>query len=139
VLVSEGHVVRTVAERWGARTPDLVACGTSVEVKSFHSLAERHGRPPTAEGVANKLLDARGQGAVAVIFGHGSGLSPATAEAGYGMFRERATAHGLGQVRAVRIMGDGFDMSFRALADLRLRRRSPGPAPQPGTRPRLSM
>jgi hypothetical protein len=139
VLVSEGHDVRTVAERWGARTPDLVACGTSVEVKAFHGLADRNGRPPTTNAVANKLLDARGQGTVAVILATGSGLSAATAEAGYGRFRNLAAAQGLGKVRAVRILGDGFDVSFRARADLRLGRRSPGLAAGPSSQPQLGM
>jgi hypothetical protein len=119
-LVSEGHNVRTVAERKGARTPDLEACGTSVEVKSFQSLTDRDGRPPRPESVANKLLDARGQGSIAVVLATGSGLSAGAARAGYDMFRDRAVTEGLGKVRGVRVMGDGFDMSFKAVADVRL-------------------
>jgi hypothetical protein len=131
-LVSEGHAVRTVAERKGARTPDLDACGASVEVKSFQSLPDRDGRPPRAESVANKLLDARGQGSIAVILATGSGLSATTARAGYDMFRDRAVAEGLGKVRAVRVMGDGFDVSFRAAVDVRLAGRSVESGPRPG-------
>ena len=126
VLVSEGHDVRTVAERRSARTPDLLACGTSVEVKGFQNLSERGGRAPSPERVANKLLDARGQGSVAVIWGAGSGLTPVTARSGYDMFRERARQIGLGKMRAVRIMGDGFDVSFGMAPDVRLAKRPAG-------------
>jgi hypothetical protein len=124
MLQSEGHDVRTVAERRGARTPDLMACGASVEVKSFQTLAERQGRPPSAEKVANKLLDARGQGAIAIVSAGGSGLGAAAARAGYGLFCDQAASAGLGKVRAVRILGDGFDMSFKAVHDVRLARQA---------------
>ena len=132
VLVAEGHQVRTVAEQRGARTPDLIACGTSVEVKAFQSLSRRGGRPPRPEAVANKLLDARGQGAVAVIWAGGSGLTPAAAKTGYGMFCDQALVHGLGRLRSVRMIGKGFDISLRPLADLRLARQR---ALQPARRP----
>jgi len=135
VLQSEGHDVRTVAERRGARTPDLVACGASVEVKSFQTLAERQGRPPSAEKVANKLLDARGQGAIAIVSAEGSGLGAATARAGYGLFCDRAASTGLGKVRAVRILGDGFDMSFKAVPDVRLARQALRSAARPASEP----
>jgi hypothetical protein len=131
VLVAEGHNVRTLLERKGARTPDLVACGTSVEVKAFQSLQQRDGRPPRPEHVANKLLDARGQGAVAVIWAGASGLTQATAQAGYGLFCERAREKGLGLARAVRVIGDGFDISFRPSADLRMARRAAATVRQP--------
>jgi hypothetical protein len=124
VLVAEGHKVRTLLERKGARTPDLVACGTSVEVKSFQSLQQRDGRPPRPEHVANKMLDARGQGAMAVIWAGTSGLTQATAQAGYGLFCERAREKGLGRVRAVRVIGEGFDMSFKPSVDLSAARRA---------------
>ena len=131
VLVAEGHSVRTVQERKGARTPDLMACGISVEVKAFQSLEQRGGRSPRPEHVANKMLDARGQGAVAVIWAGTSGLTRATAEAGYGLFRERAREEGLGRIRAVRVMGDGFDLSFRPVAEISAARRGPVPGRQP--------
>lgn len=124
MLVAEGHNVRTLLERKGARTPDLVACGTSVEVKAFQSLQQRDGRPPRPEHVANKMLDARGQGAVAVIWAGTSGLTQATAQAGYGLFCERAREKGLGRIRAVRVIGEGFDMSFKPSVDLSMARRA---------------
>lgn len=131
LLVREGHDVRTVAERRGSRTPDLVACLTPVEVKSFLPLAERSGRPPTPEGFANKLLVARGQGAQVIIWGKGKGLSQSTAQAGYGLFCKLAReSGGAGLVRAVRVLGDGYDLSYKVPADLR--------AASPGRRPRLA-
>ena len=131
VLVAEGHRVRTLLERKGARTPDLVACGTSVEVKAFQSLQQRGGRPPRPEHVANKMLDARGQGAVAVIWAGTSGLTQATAQAGYGLFCERAREKGLGRVRAVRVIGEGYDMLFKPSADLSMARSSVAAVRQP--------
>jgi len=132
VLVAEGHDVRTVRERRDMRTPDLIACGTSVEVKSFLQLSERGGRPPTGEAVANKLLGARGQGAQAVIWAKGSGLSRSAAWTGYGLFCQLARqSGGAGLVRGVRLLGDGFDLSYRVPADLR--------QAGPGKRPRLAL
>jgi len=131
ILVAEGHNVRTVLERKGARTPDLVACGTSVEVKAFQSLQQRGGRPPRPEHVANKMLDARGQGAVAVIWAGGSGLTQAAAKAGYGLFCERAREKGLGRIRAVRVIGEGFDISFKPAVDLSVARRAVATGRQP--------
>jgi hypothetical protein len=135
VLVAEGHQVRTVAEQKGARSPDLMACGTSVEVKGFQSLEQRGGRPPSARSVANKILDARGQGAVAVVRGGESGLTRATAQEGYAMFCERALERGLGRVRAVRLLGKDFDISMTAVADVRPARRT-GPATSSANQPR---
>jgi hypothetical protein len=119
VLAAEGHRVSTVAECKGARSPDLIACGTSVEVKAFQTLEQRSGRPPSPRSVANKLLDARGQGALAVVRGGDSGLTKATAQAGYAMFCEHAAQKGLGRLRAVRVLGKDFDISFGAVADVR--------------------
>jgi hypothetical protein len=113
VFSSEGHHVRTVAQRQGARTPDFLVCGTSVEVKSFLPLAERGGVAPSARSVANKLLDARGQGSVAVIWAHGSGLSEGPARAGVELFRQQSAKAGAGRIRAVRLIGDGFDVIAR--------------------------
>jgi hypothetical protein len=144
VLMAEGHQVRTVAERRGARTPDLMACGTSVEVKAFQSLQQRGGRPPGTRSVANKILDARGQGAVAVVRAGESGLTRATAQAGYAIFCAHAAEKGLGRLRAVRVLGKDFDLSLAAAADVRQARVTPGTLrpegvprrpPSPGSRP----
>jgi hypothetical protein len=142
VLVAEGHQVRTVPERAGARSPDLVACGTSVEVKAFLGLEERGGRPPGPRAVANKVLDARGQGAVAVLWAGTSGLSPATARAGHALFCDRALGEGLGRLRAVRVIGPDFDISLSPAAGLREARQARlnarGPSPSPATQPRAA-
>ncbi|HTW09184.1 MAG TPA: hypothetical protein VME46_16885 [Acidimicrobiales bacterium] len=126
---AEGHGVRTLAERRGARTADLLVCGVPVEVKSFRSVAERGGVPPSAKSVANKLLDARGQGVVAVIWATNSGLRPETAHAGYEMFCQKAADDGLEKLRAVRMVGEGWDLSRNAVLDMRLSKQSTA---QPG-------
>ena len=140
VLVAEGHHVRTVPERAGARSPDLVACGTSVEVKAFMGLEERGGRPPGPRAVANKVLDARGQGAVGVLWAGTSGLSQATARAGYALFCDRALGEGLGRLRAVRVIGSGFDICLNPAVGLRQARQArltaQEPSPSPTTQPR---
>ncbi len=61
ILAAEGHQVRTVAERKGARTPDLIACGTSVEVKAFQTLEQRSGAPraPAALPTSSLTPEAR--------------------------------------------------------------------------------
>lgn len=142
LLAAEGHHVLTVPERRGARTPDLVVCGTSVEVKSFQSLAERPTGAPRAKQVANKLLDARGQGAVAFIWAGRSGLTADAARQGYMEFCDVAAREGLGRLRMVRVVGDGFDLALPALQDVLRSRRELGPgwlslgaAPARGARP----
>ena len=112
-LVGEGHFVRSLAERAGARTADMLACGTTVEVKAFLPTARRAGRPPSARAVANKLLDARGQGAVAVIWAVGSGLTQERAREGLALFAARAVEEGAGKLRRARLVGDGFDIVCR--------------------------
>jgi hypothetical protein len=120
LLAKEGHHVRSLPEGRGpGRTADFLACGTLVEAKSFVTVAEREGRLPSAESVANKMLNARGQGAVAVIWAVGSGLSEAVARSGYLMFCQRAMSEGLGRLRSVRVVGEGFDVRFEPVADLR--------------------
>lgn len=118
LLVSEGHDVRTVREAPGRRSPDLVACGVPVEVKSFQSLQERGGRAPSAAAVANKLLDASGQAPFAVVWAGESGLTASTAHAGYRVFRQVARARGLTPSMRARIVGKEFDLEFCARATL---------------------
>jgi hypothetical protein len=110
-LVADGHEVRTLAETRQARQADLEACGVPVEVKSFLSLADRQGRPPRSVSVANKLLDAAGQGALAVVWGCGSGLSEADARSGYRLYQATARARGMAPEMPARLIGDGFDIS----------------------------
>lgn len=112
-LVGEGHYVRSLAERPGARTADMLACGTTVEVKAFLPVARRGGRPPSAQAVANKLLDARGQGSMAVIWAVGSGLTQAKAREGMALFSALAAQQGAGRLRSARLVGDGFDIVCR--------------------------
>ncbi len=109
-LVAEGHHVRSVAERPGrGRTPDLDVCGTGVEVKSWASLDGRPRRVPTRGSIVNKLVGAHGQGEVVVLYACGSGLSAGTALRGMADYARRQRA---GELRAVRILGDGFDLAW---------------------------
>ena len=135
LLAGEGHDVRTVSEEKGRRTADMTACGIPVEVKAFDTFQQRRGRPPRAEHVANKLLDARGQGAIAVIWGRASGLTEAAARAGYDLFCSQCARSGLGRIRSVRLLGRGFDISFRPAAEAPRRTVGPARAGQPETSP----
>jgi hypothetical protein len=133
LLVQEGHHVRSLPERRGqGRTPDFLACGVTVEVKAFLSLEDRRGRLPDAGKVANKMIDARDQGAVTFIWGGGSGLSEVTARSGYLLFCQNSLEKGLGRTRSIRVLGEGFDTRFDPIADLRAAwqpLRAPRPAP----------
>ncbi len=119
LLAAEGHEVKTLPEARGVPTPDLVACGVPVEVKAFSTLGQRDGRPASARQVANKVIDARRQGAVAVIWGPGSGLTETVARAGYSLSCRRAAEVGWGQLQAVRVVGDTFDLSFAPSREVR--------------------
>lgn len=111
-LAAEGHQVRSLAERRGqGRTPDLLVCGAAVEVKSWLSHQERGGRAPSVPSVVNKLLQAEGQAASVVLNGRGSGLDAATATAGLAAYSDLPHR---GNVAAVRVFGDGFDLAWTA-------------------------
>jgi hypothetical protein len=120
VLAREGHAVRSLREsRGGGRKADLEVCGAAVEVKSWLPAGER-GRAPTARSVLNKLIDASGQAGMVVLNAEGSGLPAGAARRGVALFAERRTRAD-GALRAVRVMGDGFDLtwSFRPVREIR--------------------
>ena len=131
LLVRSGHQVRSVAEsRTGGRRADLDVCGMNVEVKSFLPITER-GRPPSPQSVFNKLIDAAGQANAVLLYGRGSGLTPATVRSGLA----RLSAAGrVPSLSAVRVVGDGFDLAWVRGRGLSLgmrdqpQRRPPGPA-----------
>ncbi|HET9075430.1 MAG TPA: hypothetical protein VFN68_00735 [Acidimicrobiales bacterium] len=109
MFAAEGHLVRSLPEsRRGGRRPDLEVCGSPVEVKSYLRLGERAG-PPTAESVFNKLMDAAGQADAAVLYGRGSGLSPATVRGGLARLAVEGRDR---RLRVVRAVGDGFDLAW---------------------------
>lgn len=110
LLAGEGHDVRSLPEsRRGGRRPDLLVCGTTVEVKSFAPVAERR-RMPTPQSVFNKLMDAGGQASHVVLVAGGSGLSAVTARRGLARYaadrRERPV------LASVRVVGDGYDLAW---------------------------
>ena len=120
LLASEGHAVKSLAEgRGGGPVADLGVCGSYVEVKSWQSLGERGGRPPTSRSVLNKLLKAADQAPRVVLYAKGSGLLASEARRGVEMY-----AGGLGRpgprLRGVRVVGDGFDLSWNRRPGLRL-------------------
>jgi hypothetical protein len=109
-LAAEGHQVRSVPERRGqGPVADLEVCGARVEVKSFLPLAERDRGAPTPRSVCNKLLSARDQAPTTVVLGQGSGLSEGVARSGVEEFVARGRP---GRTGGVRIIGDGFDLSW---------------------------
>jgi hypothetical protein len=121
LLAGEGHDVRSLASRRGGpRTPDLEVCGRGVEVKSWLPVADRGGRPATSRSVLNKLLDASDQASACVLYGRGSGLSASTARAGVSLF---ATRSGRDRPTDVRVIGDGFDLSWNVSAGRALAQR----------------
>lgn len=133
LLAAEGHDVRSLAEsRRGGRRPDLLVCGTPLEIKSFAPVAERR-RAPTPYSVLNKLLDASGQARHAVLLGTGSGLSESTVRRGVARYvSDRGPARALSTLR---IVGDGYDLTWTRRRSLQLPgglgsppgRRPPGP------------
>lgn len=119
-LAAEGHTVKSVPERrGGGRTADLDVCGSPVEVKSWLALPDRHGVAPGIRSVVNKLISAEGQSAVVVLSASGSGLSAADASAGVARYAALRPRSG---VTSVRVMGDGYDLSWRRSPGLELRR-----------------
>ena len=110
-LAAEGHAVRSVAtSRKGTRQADLDVCGQRVEIKSWLPLAERDGRPPTPRSVLNKLIDASEQADICVLYGRRSSLTAAAVREGIGLYADRHSwPRGL---RAVRAIGDGFDLGW---------------------------
>lgn len=124
-LAGEGHHVKSVAERRGrGRSADLEVCGTPVEVKSWLALPERRGVLPGPRSVVNKLISAEGQSPVVVLAAEGSGLTASAAAAGVASYARLRPGSG---ITTVRVMGDGFDLSWRRRAGIELAT-SPGRA-----------
>ena len=106
-----------------------------MEVKSWLSRHERDGSVPGPRSVVNKLLQAEGQAATVVLNGRGSGLSEAAARAGM------ATYNGLahrGNIAAVRVLGDGFDLGWTRGRAIQTER-APRVDLQPGRDPGVSI
>jgi hypothetical protein len=113
-LASEGHQVRSLAERPGlARTADLLVCDSPLEVKSWPGRQARGRPPPGPRSVFNKLAQAEEQAPAVVINGRGSGLTTAAARIGMAAYVARRRPQA---VRCVRILGDGFDLGWIGVA-----------------------
>jgi hypothetical protein len=113
MLVAEGHTVRTIKEGRGrGPTADFDVCGTPTEIKTLIPQAERRGaRPANDRSVFNQLVRGINQGSVTIVMAKGSGLRPADAAAGVNRFAARADQ---GTTRAVRCVGDGWDLGWTA-------------------------
>jgi hypothetical protein len=126
---AEGHNLRSMPHlRKLGRQADWDACGWRVEVKS---LAGNEEGPPTAVDVANQILRGRGQGHLVTVYSTGSGLTQHQARRGLDLARERLDGFGWGGICGVRLVGDGYDLSFSARklwAEAR-----PGPIPRPSS------
>jgi hypothetical protein len=103
LLVAEGHDVRTVPVA-SHPTPDLLVCGRGTEIKTLSPGA-------TSDTVRNALCHARRQGTDAIVDARASGLGPVTAELGVAKFAAGADR---GLVERVRVLGTGYDRSYRA-------------------------
>lgn len=135
LLALEGHDVRSLPEsRRGGRRPDLLVCGSLVEVKSFAPVGERR-RDPTPQSVYNKLVDASGQAPHVVLVGAGSGLTAATVRRG--LARYAAGRPPVAPLSSVRAIGDGYDLGWSRRPGVQLRRppHQPGRAPERGLGP----
>lgn len=135
LFVAEGHEVRSLPEsRRGGRKPDLLVCGTTVEIKSFAPEVERR-RLPTPQSVYNKLVDASGQSPNAVLLAKGSGLTESAARRG--VARYAAEPRSEKPLSTVRILGDGFELAWVRRPSLELR--AGRSAPSPSRRPELGL
>jgi len=112
LLVAEGHqVVALREESRRGRTPDLAVCDRTAEVKTVCPPEPELGGFPSAKTIRNKLVKAMGQSDTVIIHAAGSGLSASAVRQGVQLFAQRGEQGG---IRAVRILGDGYDLSFRA-------------------------
>jgi hypothetical protein len=130
LLVAEGHAVRSLPEPRGhGPRPDFDVCGLLVEVKTLVPQDERPGRRPANDRSAyNRLLSGIDQAPVTLLMTQGSGLRPADAAAGMQRFAMRPRA---GKTLAVRIVGDGWDLAWKAPVGLE---RAGGPSADHGRR-----
>jgi hypothetical protein len=111
LLVREGHDVRSVATGL-EKSADLTVCLRETEIKTPQLGATR-------ATVNNELRRARNQGTDVIIDARHSGLQRLPAQQGVADFAGRFDR---GRVESVRVLGAGFDLSYRAPDLDRLRR-----------------
>ena len=116
LLVAAGHDVRSVAMAHHP-TPDLEVCGRQTEVKTL-----RRGASPAT--LANALRRAREQGTDVIVDARVSGLLPLAAAQGVANFALKGQR---GRIERVRVLGAGFDRTYRSQDLDRLARRPSGP------------
>ena len=113
LLMAEGHAVRSLPELRGTGPkPDFDVCGLLVEIKTLIPQHDRpSGRPANDRATYNRLVSGIDQAPVTVLMTRGSGLRPADAAGGMQRFAARPRA---GKTQAVRIVGDGWDLAWKA-------------------------
>jgi hypothetical protein len=136
ILASEGHDVTALPETPGrGPTPDLGVCRATMEVKTWAPVSERDGRPPSANSVYNKLVQASRQSGQAFLLGEGSGLTEQTARRGLDRYEARRPKD-LTPLSRIRIKGDNFDLNVARVPSPDLR--PPSPGAEPGHEPRVA-
>lgn len=100
LLSDEGRTVQAVPEST-VRTPDALVDGVPWEFKSL-------GPGATNATVRNRLNDAKGQARNALVDARGSGLTEAEARRGIARF----VGANPGRMDAIRIVGDGFEVTW---------------------------
>jgi hypothetical protein len=104
LLESEGKHVKALkeSEESGVKTPDAEVDGTPTEFKSLSPGAR-------ANTVKNQLNTAKRQARDAIVDARGTGLGEAEAREGLEKFLR---ANGRDRMDTIRIVGDGFDITF---------------------------
>ncbi len=112
MLVADGHAVRSVPVQRGHPTADFEVCGRLVEVKTLIAQELRMGgRPANERSTFNRLMSGKDQAPLTILMAEGSGLRAADAAAGVRRFAARGDT---GKTRAVRVVGDGWDLAWSA-------------------------
>ncbi len=104
LLAVEGKHVKAKKERENQRTGDAEVDGVLTE---FKTLKPGHGKNSVVRNTINNSIRQGGQARHIIIDARGSGLTEI--EAHRGLARAKKITRGL--VDAVRIIGDGFDLS----------------------------
>lgn len=106
LLASEGKHVKAKKEREDRRTGDAEVNGVLTE---FKTLKPGHGKNSAVKNTINNSIRQGGQARHIIIDARSSGLTET--EAYRGLARSKNITRGL--IDAVRIIGDGFDLSAK--------------------------
>jgi UDP:flavonoid glycosyltransferase YjiC (YdhE family) len=119
LLAAEGHRVRAIPDGRGrGKIADFEVCGVTTEVKTLSPRA-------TSTTLANALRRGREQGEMVIVNAAVSGLARHWADRGV---KEFAAKRDLGKIQGVRVIGAGFELSYRRADLMRAAERPPGRA-----------